>query len=289
MELLIITPFKNEAATIEQTLQSICRQTMKPCQWILIDDGSTDESPEIVKEYEALYPFIYYHRRNQQENRATGANIVHLFNLGLHLANAQGTYWDVVLKLDADLVIDNKDYLEFITKKFESNSRLGIASGATYIEVNGKRKTESKHRWHTQGPNKFYRKECLHAMNGLRPFKGWDGIDDILARNNGFVTEKFFEQPVLHLYPTQSRNAEGGVIKGIVREAEGYQNRNYPVYMFVLKAITLLKKKGIYSSLYFLFYGIKIKLIRKPLVNDEESRIIRRFLLSRLSGKITFD
>ena len=288
MKLLIITPFKNEQTTIERTLQSICRQTTEPVKWLLIDDNSTDHSADIVKRYESKYPFIQYIKREAQVGRSTGANIVNLFNYGLEIAAKEGIEWEVVLKLDADLIIDKHNYLAFMLDKFTHHKELGIASGATYIIQGGKKSIESNHKWHTQGPNKFYRKECLEEMGGLKPFKGWDGIDDILARDKGFITQKFFEQPILHLYPTQSRSAEGGITRGLIREAEGYQNRDYPFYMFLLKSFSLVRKKGLYSSLYFLCYGIKIKLFKKPLVNKEESRVIRRFLLERFTGRVKF-
>ncbi len=288
MNLLIITPFRNEEHTIEQTLQSICKQTVTPAKWILIDDNSTDASADIVKEYAQLHPFIKYQSREAKSGRSTGANIVNIFNYGLKVAADENLSWDIVLKLDADLVIEKNNYLAFIVDKFQKHPSLGIASGATYIESDGKRIIESNHKWHTQGPNKFYKKECLEAMGGLKPFKGWDGIDDILARSRGYITEKFFEQPILHMYPTQSRSAEGGIKKGLIREADGYQNRDYPLYMFLFKSISLIKKKGLYSSLFFLCYGIKIKFSKKPLVNKEESREVRRFLISRFLGRIKF-
>ena len=288
MNLLIITPFRNEEHTIEHTIQSICKQTIQPEKWIMIDDNSTDNSGDIVKEYGSLNKFIHYEKRLANANRSTGANIVNIFNEGLHIANREGIEWDIVLKLDADLIIDKPNYLAFMLEKFKKHDKLGIASGATYLEVNGEKIIESSHKWHTQGPNKFYRKECLLEMGGLKPFKGWDGIDDILARDLGYLTEKFFEQPLLHVYPTQSRQDEGGIKKGLKREAEGYQNRDYPFYMFLFKAAALVKKKGLPNSLFFLWYGMKIKLMKKPLVNEKESKIVRRFLLDRLLGKIKF-
>ncbi|MFT2011403.1 glycosyltransferase family A protein [Pontibacter sp. 13R65] len=281
MKLLIITPFKNEEGSIARTIESICKQTCHPAAWILVDDNSTDASPEIAINYSQKVEYIHYYLKEDEGQRATGKNVIDVFNFGLAKAKALGVEWDVVLKLDADLVIDRTDYLEFILNKFSSFPSLGIASGATYILKNGQKVIESKHKWHTQGPNKFYRKQCLEAMGGLKPFKGWDGIDDILARHHGYITEKFFEQLIWHLYPTQTRNAEGGAKNGIRREAASYQNRNYPFYMFLLKAGKLAKAKKFQEAFIFLFYGLKLKLSTKPLVSQEEGEIIRNFLKQR--------
>ncbi|MFD2515180.1 glycosyltransferase family 2 protein [Pontibacter locisalis] len=281
MKLLIITPFKNEEDSITQTIDSINKQTTKPEGWILVDDNSTDTSPGIVKHYSQRIDHFHYFLKENEGARATGKNVIDVFNFGLSKAKELGIEWDVVLKLDADLVIERVDYLEFILNKFKQYPALGIASGTTYVLHDGKKVVESKHKWHTQGPNKFYRKECLEAIGGLKPFKGWDGIDNVLARHHGFITEKFFEQPIWHLYPTQTRSTEGGFNKGIIREAISYQNRSYPFYMFLLKAVKLAKaRKGI-SALIFLFYGVKLKVFTKPLVTKEEGKIVREFLKQR--------
>lgn len=289
MKLLIITPFKNEEVSVGQTLASIVKQTLYPTAWLLMDDGSVDDSPRIVREYAAQYSFIKYYRRESGAGvRATGNNVVELFNMGLAMADEMKVSWDIVSKLDADLVIQKDDYLEFIVEKFKNYPKLGIASGVTFIMKDEGKVIESKHRWHTQGPNKFYRKECLEAIGGLKPFKGWDGIDNILARDKGYITEKFFEQDVLHLYPTQTRDVEGGVKQGLLREAYGYRNMGYPFFMYLFKAGKLLKERSMYEGCLFLFYGIKATLISRPLVSKSEAKAVRRFMAKRVENKFTY-
>lgn len=289
MNLLIITPFKNEGKSIAKTIESIINQNYHPIKWLLVDDGSDDDSPEIVKNYQKKHPFIQYHRRiGSSKSRATGNNVVDVFNHGLEFAKSLQIDWDVVSKFDADLVIDSKDYLQFLMSKFATFPELGIASGVTYILTDNNVKIiESHHRWHTQGQTKFYRKECLEAMGGLRPFKGWDGIDDILARNKGFITEKFFEQKIWHLYPTQTRQAEGGFKRGLLREAAGYRNMGYPFYMYIFKALKLVKERGIYPGILYLYYGIKAQ-NSKPLVTKEEARAVKKFMLQRIRNDFKY-
>jgi biofilm PGA synthesis N-glycosyltransferase PgaC len=290
MRLLIITPFRNEEQSIVRTMESIVNQTTLPVKWLMIDDGSDDKSPDLVREYQARYPFIHYHRRsNATGQRATGNNVVDVFNEGLKVAESLNVEWDIVSKLDADLVIESKDYLQFLLEKFSKYPKLGIASGVTYILPNGKDKVfESMHRWHTQGQTKFYRKECLEAMGGLKPFKGWDGIDDILARAKGYITEKFFEQHVWHLYPTQTRSAEGGFKKGLLREATGYRNMGYPFYMYIFKSLKLVKERGLYPGLVYFYYGVKASLFTRPMVNKEEQHIVKDFMLKRWKNDFSY-
>lgn len=290
MKLLIITPFKNEEKSIVLTIESVVKQSVYPEAWLLMDDGSDDESPRIVQEYASKYPFIHYHRReSNQSRRATGNNVVELFNLGLKRAEEMNIQWDIVSKLDADLVIQRDDYLEFIIGKFKTHSALGIASGATFIVNEENLKVfESTHKWHTQGPNKFYRKECLRLIGGLKPFKGWDGIDNILAREKGYITEKFFEQEVWHLYPTQTRDAEGGVKKGLLREAFGYRNMGYPFFMYLFKAGKLVRDRSFYEGMLFFIYGLQATFKGRPLVSREESRIVKRFITKRVGNNFIY-
>ena len=290
MQLIIVTPFKNEANSILKTMDSIVRQTLHPVKWLLIDDGSDDESPKMVQEYQARYPFIHYHRREgASAQRATGNNVVDVFNAGLKVAEQLGLEWDIVGKLDADLVIDRDDYLEFLVAKFEQFPKLGIASGVIYTLSNtGKKEYESPYRWHTQGQTKFYRRAALEAMGGLKPFKGWDGIDNILARGKGYITEKFFEQEILHLYPTQTRVAEGGFKKGLKREATEYRNMGYPFYMYFFKTLKLIKERGIYPGALYFYYGLQATLTTKPLVNSQEQAVIKAFISQRWKNNFVY-
>jgi len=282
MDLLIITPFKNEQDSILRTMESIVMQSYHPVKWLMMDDGSDDLSPKLVKQYQKRYHFIHYHRRKTTPGeRATGNNIVGLFNEGLQLAAKLKIKWDIVAKLDADLVVQRSDYLEFLMDKFARYPTLGIASGVTFILDKGKKVIESNHRWHTQGPNKFYRKACLEEIGGLKPFKGWDGIDDILARAKNYITEKFFEQEILHLYPTQTRSAEGGIKKGLKREAFGYRNMGYPFYMYLMKSLKLTKNRGPYHGLLYLYYGLKASLFQPRMVSREEAGVVKAFMRKR--------
>lgn len=290
MQLIIVTPFKNEANSILKTMDSIVRQTLHPVKWLLIDDGSDDESPKMVQEYQARYPFIHYHRREgASAQRATGNNVVDVFNAGLKVAEQLGLKWDLVGKLDADLVIDRDDYLEFLVAKFEQYPKLGIASGVIYtLSETGKKIYESPYRWHTQGQTKFYRRAALEAMGGLKPFKGWDGIDNILARGKGYITEKFFEQEILHLYPTQTRMAEGGFKKGLKREATEYRNMGYPFYMYFFKTLKLIKERGIYPGVLYFYYGLQATLTTKPLVDSQEQAVIKAFISQRWKNNFVY-
>ncbi len=286
MALFIISPIKDEENTIELTIQSVTTQDCLPEKWIIINDGSTDKTLDIVNNAAIQYPFIeVVDTPLPASSRATGGRVVDLFNYGLKLIQPSSS--DIILKLDGDITFDETDYFSFIVDQFEKTKNLGIASGYVYHLDKDKRVYENRYLWHTQGQTKFYRFSCLTAMGGLKPFKGWDGIDDILARNKGFDTRMFLEKEVKHHYKAQTRIQEGGRFKGIKREALGYRNRSFPVYMYFFKSIKLsFEKPFLLAGLYFLFSSIQLAFTIKPVLSKTERKAVRKFTHQRMLNRI---
>ena len=134
LDFVLITPARNEAGFIELTLKSMVGQTKKPLKWVIVSDGSTDGTDEIVRRYAADHPWICLLRLPDKKERNFGGK-VHAFNAGLELM--RGMNYRVLGNLDADLSFE-PDYFEFLITKFGENPRLGVAGtpfsegGATY-------------------------------------------------------------------------------------------------------------------------------------------------------------
>lgn len=235
MQLLIISPVKNEESTIEVLINSVLNQTVRAENWIIIDDYSTDNSVKIIKKYQREFDFIKLIKSEKNSQRSTGGHIVDLVNYGLEYARKNNFEWDILLKLDGDLEIQQKNYFEYIINEFSNNEKLGIASGSIFY-IEGKKKIiETKYLWHSHGATKFYRRSCFKNMGGLKSFKGWDGIDHIFARHYGYITKNFPQFELRHFNRPQTRAEEGGWFGGIKRGALSYRNRAYPVIMYVLR------------------------------------------------------
>src|SRR5207245_1969039 len=123
MKYVLITPAHNEEAFIEKTLASMIAQTVLPERWVIVDDGSTDRTAEIVESYAQRYPWIELVRRPKQSNRSF-AGKVHAFNAGFE--RLQPLEFEIIGNLDADISFD-PDYLEFLIQKFSENPKLGVA------------------------------------------------------------------------------------------------------------------------------------------------------------------
>lgn len=192
---VLITPARNEAEFIEKTIQSVVNQTIKPFKWIIVSDGSTDGTDDIVKKYAGEYKWIDFLRMPGHRDRQFAAK-VNSFNAGYKKVNGQD--YDVIGNLDADITFD-QDYFRFLMDKFSEDSRLGVA-GTPFVE-NGKhydyRFTNIEH---VSGACQLFRKECFQEIGGYVPIKsgGIDWVAVTTARMRGWKTRTFTEKTCLH-------------------------------------------------------------------------------------------
>jgi biofilm PGA synthesis N-glycosyltransferase PgaC len=201
---VVITPTRDEERTIEATIRSMIAQRARPLRWVIVDDGSTDRTPELIEKHLPDHPWIERVTRPDRGHRALGGGVVDAFNCGLE--RVRELDWDFVVKLDADLEFA-PDYFANLLRRFHENPRLGMASGKTFLEKNGRRTIEYCHDEHVRGPAKMYAREVFEAIGGLEPVRGWDMIDETRAQMLGFETRSFVEEELLHLRPIDGRQS----------------------------------------------------------------------------------
>ncbi len=201
---VVITPTRDEERTLEATIRSMLAQSARPLRWVVVNDGSTDRSAEIVEKYLPDNAWIELLTRQDRGHRALGAGVIEAFNCGLD--RVQDLDWDYVVKLDADLEF-NADYFENMLRRFAENPRLGMASGKTFLLRNGRKSLEYCHDEHVRGPAKMYRRAVFEAIGGLEAVRGWDMIDETKAQMLGFQTRSFVEEEIIHLRPIDARQA----------------------------------------------------------------------------------
>jgi len=199
MKFLIIIPAHNEEENILLCLESLKNQTFQDFKCVIVNDGSTDKTQEIVEKFlENNLKFRIYNLKLSKHE--PGAKVVRTFNKGLEIENLEE--FDVVCKFDADIIFP-ENYLEKINEVYEKNPNAGVVSGLVYIEKNGEWTFENlSSKNHVRGPIKSYRKELFLKMKGLRAVLGWDNIDVMLCKMQGFETVTLLELWVKHLRPT---------------------------------------------------------------------------------------
>ncbi|MBE2274604.1 MAG: glycosyltransferase family 2 protein, partial [Flavobacteriales bacterium] len=220
MKFLIIIPAHNEEKNIFFTLESLKNQTFQDFEVIVVNDGSTDKTAEIVHKFISTVTLSGVEASNfkllnlESSVHEPGAKVVRTFNKGLQTADLN--HFDIICKFDADIIFP-KNYLKRINEVYENNPKAGMVSGLVKIKKSVYEKSlafdfkDEKHQWiyenlssknHVRGPIKSYRKECFLAMNGLRPVLGWDNIDVMLAKKNNWETVTIKDLWVKHLRPT---------------------------------------------------------------------------------------
>jgi glycosyltransferase involved in cell wall biosynthesis len=188
MRAVVVVPFLNEEPFLERFLASVDRQTVRPEQLVLVDDGSTDRSPEIAAAFAAGRDWVTSLRRPvrppQRDRLALAAELL-AFQWGVERAIPS---WDVIAKVDADVEFTPRAF-ETILAAFEADPALGMAGA--YLAVRdgeGPLRRERHRPDHVRGPSKFYRRECYEAIAPLPPHLGWDTIDELRARLRGWRT-----------------------------------------------------------------------------------------------------
>jgi glycosyltransferase involved in cell wall biosynthesis len=193
---VLITPAHNEEAFIEKTIESVIHQTVLPAKWVIVDDGSTDKTPEIISRYSAKYSWIEMVQRPQRRERSFAAK-VQAFNAGY--ARVKDLDYEVVGNLDADLTFD-ADYIEFILSKFTEDAKLGVAGTVFQEEGYSSERQSFEGQNHVAGGCQMFRKRCLEEIGGFIPNEagGVDWIAVTTARMKGWRTQSFREKSFYH-------------------------------------------------------------------------------------------
>jgi biofilm PGA synthesis N-glycosyltransferase PgaC len=194
---LMLTPVHNEELFIGPFIESVVSQWPLPEKWIIVDDGSTDKTREIVAEYGRKHSFIELRHIDRSGLRLAGGERA----LESVLRNTDIRKYEFIGRFDADLILAD-NYMSSIFMQFDLNPRLGIAGGGLYIEKAGKFEIERVPTYHVRGALKMYRRECLLDIGTLEPSIGWDTIDEIWAWVHDWETRSFTNVRAIHRRPT---------------------------------------------------------------------------------------
>ncbi len=237
---LIISPCRNEEKFMKATLNSVCQQSVLPAKWIIVDDGSTDSTAEILKEYAGKYDFITIVTRENRGHRKVGGGVIDAFYSGLASINIDD--YEYLCKLDLDLDLPER-YFESIINKMKENPRIGNASGKPYY-IDKKTSdliSEGCGDENAIGATKFYRVKCFKQIGGFVRQVMWDGIDGHRCRMLGWIAVSWDEPEIrfIHLRPMGS--SQKSILTGRKRHGFGqYFMGSSFTYMTVAAAYRML-------------------------------------------------
>ncbi|MEM6469680.1 MAG: glycosyltransferase [Planctomycetota bacterium] len=222
----LIVPCRDEELYAERTLDSLVRQTFRPSLVVVVDDGSTDSTPKILKRYSSKHPWIKVLTRTDRGSRKVGPGVIDAFYEGYQtIDSGDFTY---VCKLDFDLDLPPR-YFEILIHRMDTNPRIGTCSGKPYFPgptnatktFAGELISEGCGDEMSVGMAKLYRTECFEEIGGFVREVMWDGIDCHQCRMKGWIAESYDDEMLrfIHLRPMGSSHR--GILTGRLRHGFG--------------------------------------------------------------------
>lgn len=274
---VIISPCRDEAVFMRRTLESVKRQSVPPTLWVVVDDGSTDETPAILARYAEELPYLRIVRRENRGHRSVGPGVIEAFYAGYRTLDPQD--FDYLCKLDLDLDLP-PGYFEGLIRRMEAEPRLGTCSGKPYFAArNGRLVSERCGDEMSVGMSKFYRSQCFLEIGGFVPHVMWDGIDCHRARMLGW-SARSFDDPKLrfvHLRPMGS--SEKGLWTGRWRHGTGQWFMGTGLAYMTASALYRSTRPPLIRGGLAMWLGyVSSMLARKPRYADMEFRaVLRRY------------
>ena len=273
---VLISPCRNEAAFMRQTLDSVVAQSLRPAKWVIVDDGSTDDTPKILSEYAAKHDWIQIIARTDRGHRAVGPGVVDAFYSGYDTISADD--YDFLCKLDLDLRMPVQ-YFQLLVERMWADRSLGTCSGKTYIEVGDTLVYERHGDENSIGAAKFYRVSCFKAIGGFVREVGWDGIDGHMCRMHGWTAISWDEPSLRFIHLRPQGASDRGIYTGRVRQGFGqyYMGTSLP-YLTASVISRLNQKPYVLGQLAVLWGWVEAALRGKPRYENAEFRkFLRRY------------
>ena len=279
---VLITPARNEATFIELTIRSVVGQTVRPAKWVIVSDGSTDGTDNVVKKYAAQHDWIELVRQPQRMERHFAGKAA-AFNAGY--ARVKDLEYEVIGNLDADISFD-EDYFAFLMSKFAENPRLGVA-GTPYQEGNA---TTYDYRFASiedvAGACQMFRRACFEAIDGYRPVRsgGIDLIAVLSARAKGWQTRTFTEKVCLHHRKSGSAQ-HTGMCARLHRGRKDYLLGSHPAWE-VFRSIHQMKNRPYIVGGSLILVGYVWTMLRRVerAIPEELVELRRNDQMQRLKG-----
>jgi biofilm PGA synthesis N-glycosyltransferase PgaC len=274
---LLISPCRDEGKHIRSTLDSVAAQSVPPALWIVVDDGSTDETPAILEEYARRLPYLRVVRRTDRGQRRVGPGVIEAFYAGLETECLED--FDYLCKLDMDLDLPGR-YFELLIQRMESNPRIGTTSGKPWFvhPQTGKLIPEVCGDEMSVGMTKFYRVACFREIGGFVRQVMWDGIDCHRARMLGWIAESTALEPLRFIHLRPQGASQKNIWTGRVRAGFGqYFMGTSWLYYLAVALYRLPAHPPVIGSVAMLWGYFSSWLKHLPRYDDPE---FRRFLRS---------
>jgi biofilm PGA synthesis N-glycosyltransferase PgaC len=277
---VVVTPVRNEQENLKQTISSMVGQTLRPAMWVIVNDGSSDDTGRIADEASSRYDWIRVLHRADRGFRQPGGGVMEAFRDGYQLVEKD--HWDFIAKLDGDLSFD-PHFFSNALERFSVDSRLGIGGGTICRLEDDQLVAEWKGDppFHVRGATKIYRGECWRQLGFLYPVPGWDTLDEIKANMLGWRTYSFSDLKLLH--HRQAGEADGAWSNWFKNGRANYISGYHPLFMLLKCAARVFREPYGIGALGLLFGFVSGYLVRVPQIDDTQLiDYLRREQIKRL-------
>lgn len=231
MSYAVVTPARNEAESLPRLADSLLTQSLSPSRWVVVENGSTDSTPQTLDALRGTVPFLVAVSLPRDEVRAYAGHVGRALQAAIpHITPLP----EIVVSVDADVTFPT-DHFERLLERFAGDETLGIASGTCLEEVDGEWKERHVTGDHVWGAARAYRREVIPVVMPLENQMGWDGIDQIKANVAGWTTATFKDIPFFHHRPEGAR--KGGSFAVRTRQGQAAYYMGYRPSYLVLRAM----------------------------------------------------
>lgn len=248
---VLITAAKNEESFIEKTILSVINQNVLPIKWIIVNDGSTDGTEEIVSRFIKNHPFIELINLNKRESRSFGAKANAVMYAYDKLKNIDFKF---IGNLDADICFE-PDYYENMLKLMHKHDKLGIAGGKRYDYCGGRFKILKTANSSVAGAFQFFRRECFESIEGYEPLEygGIDALAEIKARELGWEVKSFPEYVLFHQRCTGEARNKSIYKRCIINGKKSYKLGYHPLFFLLKFSRNIFNKPFLFGYLLNLY------------------------------------
>jgi glycosyltransferase involved in cell wall biosynthesis len=245
---VVVSPVRDEEKYLPRTIDSLVNQTILPTEYVLVDDGSTDRTAEIIHEAARKHPWIRYVKRPDRGVRAVGPGVIEAFYDGYEAI--ESTDYDYICKMDGDLTIGPR-YFEALFEKFRADPHLGSASGKLFLDLNdGKLVEERITDESVLGGVLCYRRDCFEAIGGFVRQVMWDGIAFHRCRMEGWRTRSFRDRDLMIFDHRLMGSSYRSIYHGRMRWGWGqYFMGTHPLYILAVGGYRMLERPFIVGGL----------------------------------------
>jgi glycosyltransferase involved in cell wall biosynthesis len=277
---VLITSAKNEEKLIANTIESVISQTLAPTLWIIVNDGSTDGTENIIRTYLERYEYIKLMNRDNSTKRDFASKV---FALNLAIESIKNLEYDFIGILDADITFA-PNYYENMLHEFDKDPKLGLAGGDFFDIIGSQKFKVIKSANSVRGGIQLFRKECFDQIGEFTPLRygGEDVIMEVLARKNGWKVQSFDYQMLEHHRLTGTGG--WGIFEAKFREGVLAYTMGYHPLFQVIKSIHRQKERPYIISGILHFVGFVyayLKREKRP-VSDEFMLFLRNEQISRI-------